>query len=286
MRGEPRGISATLLPLLKGEVAARSADGEVFVLRLREAAKPSQSASLTALPEGEPREGAATPLPLLSGEVAARSADGEVFVLRLREGAKPSQSRLRLDSSPKGRAKGDCSDRRLPHTPLPLLKGEVARSADGEVFVLWLREGAKPSQSASLTALPEGEPRRKMSSGSTATIPLPLLKGEVARRADGEVFILRLREGAKPSQSAPLTALPEGEPRRKMSSGSTATTPLPLLKGEVARSADGEVFILRLRGVPQEPSQSASLTALPEGEPRSAEEGEPSGTCTINIEPV
>ena len=33
-------------------------------------------------------------------------------------------------------------------------------------------------------------------------IPLPLLKGEVAaRRADGEIFILRLREAVKPSQS-------------------------------------------------------------------------------------
>ena len=37
-----------------------------------------------------------------------------------------------------------------------------------------------------------------MSSGSTATIPLPLLKGEVAARsADGEVFSLRLHKGAE-----------------------------------------------------------------------------------------
>ena len=69
--------------------------------------------------------------------------------------------------------------------------------------------GAKPSQSPSVTALPEGEPRGVPRHEKWRASPLPLPLGEVDERSeDGEG-----RPGAMPSQSPSVTALPKGEPR-------------------------------------------------------------------------
>ena len=89
-------------------------------------------------------------LPLPLGEVAERSEDGE---------GKPGCNALSVtfgDSSPKGRAKGGVPRHgKWCASPLPLSLGEVdEQSEDGEG-----KPGAMPSQSPSVTALPEGEPR-------------------------------------------------------------------------------------------------------------------------------
>ncbi len=140
--------------------------------------------------------------------------------------------------------------------PLPLPLGEVAeRSEDGEG-----RPGAKPSQSPSVTALPEGEPRGVPRHEKWRASPLPLPLGEVAEQSeDGEG-----KPGAKPSQSPTVTALPKGEPRgvyRDTKNGAH----LPCLSlwerwPSKARTERGNQDAM--------PSQSPTATALPKGEPR------------------
>ena len=92
----------------------------------------------------------ASPLPLPLGEVAEQSEDGE---------GKTGCNALSVtfgDSSPKGRAKGvyhgTKNGAHLPCLSLWERWTSAARTERGD-------QGAKPSQSPTATALPEGEPR-------------------------------------------------------------------------------------------------------------------------------
>ena len=121
--------------------------------------------------------------------------------------------------------------------------------------------GAMPSQSPSVTALPKGEPRG-VYHGTKNGAHLPCLslweRWPSASRTDRE------NRGAMPSQSPAATALPKGEPRGVYHDTKNGAH-LPCLSlwerwPSKARTERGN------RGAM--PSQSPSVTALPEGEPR------------------
>ena len=100
-----------------------------------------------------------------------------------------------------------------PH-PLPLPLGEVAeRSEDGEG-----KRAAIPSQSPSLTALPEGEPRARWREKNGAhpcrlayRAGTPCLS--LGERWPSAARTERGNRASIPSQSPSVTALPKGEPR-------------------------------------------------------------------------
>ena len=98
--------------------------------------------------------------------------------------------------------------------PLPLPLGEVAeRSEDGEG-----KRAAIPSQSPSLTALPEGEPRARWREKNGAhpcrlayRAGTPCLS--LGERWPSAARTERGNRASIPSQSPSVTALPKGEPR-------------------------------------------------------------------------
>ena len=98
--------------------------------------------------------------------------------------------------------------------PLPLPLGEVAeRSEDGEG-----KQAAIPSQSPSLTALPEGEPRARWREKNGAhpcrlayRAGTPCLS--LGERWPSAARTERGNRASIPSQSPSVTALPKGEPR-------------------------------------------------------------------------
>ncbi len=98
--------------------------------------------------------------------------------------------------------------------PLPLPLGEVAeRSEDGEG-----KRAAIPSQSPSLTALPEGEPRARWREKNGAhpcrlayRAGTPCLS--LGERWPSAARTERGNRASLPSQSPSVTALPKGEPR-------------------------------------------------------------------------
>ena len=98
--------------------------------------------------------------------------------------------------------------------PLPLPLGEVAeRSEDGEG-----KRAAIPSQSPSLTALPEGEPRARWREKNGAhpcrlayRAGTPCLS--LWERWPSAARTERGNRASIPSQSPSVTALPKGEPR-------------------------------------------------------------------------
>ena len=98
--------------------------------------------------------------------------------------------------------------------PLPLPLGEVAeRSEEGEG-----KRAAIPSQSPSLTALPEGEPRARWREKNGAhpcrlayRAGTPCLS--LGERWPSAARTERGNRASIPSQSPSVTALPKGEPR-------------------------------------------------------------------------
>ena len=98
--------------------------------------------------------------------------------------------------------------------PLPLPLGEVAeRSEDGEG-----KRAAIPSQSPSVTALPEGEPRARWREKNGAhpcrlayRAGTPCLS--LGERWPSAARTERGNRASLPSQSPSVTALPKGEPR-------------------------------------------------------------------------
>ena len=98
--------------------------------------------------------------------------------------------------------------------PLPLPLGEVAeRSEDGEG-----KRAAIPSQSPSVTALPEGEPRARWREKNGAhpcrlayRAGTPCLS--LGERWPSAARTERGNRASIPSQSPSVTALPKGEPR-------------------------------------------------------------------------
>ena len=98
--------------------------------------------------------------------------------------------------------------------PLPLPLGEVAeRSEDGEG-----KRAAIPSQSPSLTALPEGEPRARWREKNGAHPCRLAYRAGTPCLSLGERWPSAARpergnRASIPSQSPSVTALPKGEPR-------------------------------------------------------------------------
>ena len=115
-------------------------------------------------------------------------------------------SRLRRQLSQRESQGGVPRHEKWRASPLPLPLGEVAeQSENGEG-----KPGAMPSQSPSVTALPEGEPRG-VYHGTKNGAHLPCLS--LWERWPSKARTERGKRDAMPSQSPSVTALPEGEPR-------------------------------------------------------------------------
>ena len=123
-----------------------------------------------------------------------------------------------------------------------------------------------PSQSAAPTALPKGEPSRARCPQRAALAPVGLGGAEPAplRRGDGRFPIIVGGQSRPPlrrcNERIPVIAAGKTPKRRPLAPPSGELSAQPTERGNANR------WIIPFRS-PYRPSQSPSVTALPEGEP-------------------